>query len=143
MIANSSRSGSTSTWTCPRAIGYAGRLSTLSAICKFAHPATLAKDRSIFRWRSDLAQPNLDRNFGRLVRIARRSARHVFPSVDEQSAELRPSHRGGYRGARLAEAERQATRLLQLGQKPLGRDLGSFRLRCLKLADARLHLSMP
>jgi len=32
MIANSSRSDSTSTWTCPRAIGYAGRLSTLSAI---------------------------------------------------------------------------------------------------------------
>ena len=122
----------------------AGACSTnRTAKTQFAHLVTLAKDRSISRWRSDLAQPNLDRNFGRLVRIARRSARHVLAAVDEQAAELRPSHRGGHGGARLAEAERQATRLLQLGQKPLGRDLGSFRLRRLELADARLHLSMP
>ena len=45
-------------------------------------------------------------------------------------------------GARLPEAERKAAGLLQLGKKPLGRDLGSFRLRRLELADARLHLSM-
>ena len=85
-----------------------------------------------------MSQPDLDRNFGRP--IACRSARHVLSAVDEQPAELRPPHRGRNGGARLAEAERQATRLLQLGQKPLGRDLGRFRLRRLELADPRLHL---
>jgi len=44
---------------------------------------------------------------------------------------------------RLAETERQATRLFQLGQKPFGRDPGRLRLRRLELANARLHLSMP
>ena len=98
---------------------------------------------STTRLRRDLAQPDLDRNFGGRVGLACRSSRHVLAAVDEQAAELRSAHRGGYRGARLAETERQAAGLLQLGKKPLGCDLGSLRLGRLELADARLHLSMP
>jgi hypothetical protein len=74
--------------------------------------------------RRDLAQPDLDRNFGRLVGIARRSPRHVLAAIDEQTAELRPAHRRRNRRARLAEAQSEAAGLLQLSQKPLGCDLG-------------------
>jgi hypothetical protein len=122
----------------PRCVSQQGP--TAAKNSKFAHLVALAKDRSISRWRSDLAQPNLDRNFGGRVGITCRSPRHVLAAVDEQAGELRPSHRCGHGGARLAEAESEAAGLLQLGQKPLGRDLGSFRLRCLKLAHAQLYL---
>ena len=118
----------------PRCVSQQGP--TAAKNSKFAHLVALAKDRSISRWRSDLAQPNLDCNFGGRVGLACRSARHVLAAVDEQTAELRPAHRCGHGGARLPETERQAAGLLQFGQKPLGSDLGSFRLRRLKLADA-------
>ena len=71
---------------------------------KFAHLVTLAKDRLISRWRSDLAQPNLDRNFGGRVWISRWSARDILTLVNKQSAELCPSHRRGHRGARSLSA---------------------------------------
>ena len=51
----------------PRCVSQQGP--TAAKNSKFAHLVALAKDRSISRWRSDLAQPNLDRNFGGRVGI--------------------------------------------------------------------------
>ena len=49
-----------------------------------------ATRRSFIRWRRDLTQPDLDRNLRRRVRIARRSARHIFAAIDEQIRRVSP-----------------------------------------------------
>jgi len=57
--------------------------SAASKNSKFDHLVTVAKNRLISGCRSDLAQPDRDRNFGGLVWISRRSARDILAAVDE------------------------------------------------------------